>query len=298
MIDPTDKEQLKHYYEHELPEEIRGVLTQINALIGQDKNGEIFDAYMKWLVYLTDPKILQDYARQRAEAKIGDQETEDVWVTMVENYGYMSVEEFLSIAVLGLRLIYHVDYNASLGDGNPAAGHILIKNSQVLLDSLDVEHLPPVTVHGGEVYWQGEFDQASAKTHQILGEPDEAGLILESQLEKLAEKESGEPNQLTPAEQSAKAVILYRHGKLSGNLAESAQGIQTEVDNAERQFNRDRILDLALGTLKTAVNPEVKASLASRLTAIKEILLAIAYTTYHDRKGTYQYFKRQRSKAT
>lgn len=272
------KEELQKKYTQELPEELRQLLAHLSSIIGHGHSDLILDECLTWIEVVNNPKILRQYQDERAATQVSEGELE----TELSNYKEISVEQFLAIAVLGLRLIYHVDFNATADPVNAAVGRSVVLDSQTLLDLFDAGTLPQYSIHGNETDWLGEFAHTIAKTFEKIGDIEKAKEIIRTKLVEFSGKEA--QGDLTRAQKSVQGVLLYRLGQLVKDLSDQLSGVLIEKDAA--QFNQDRLVSVAAGTLVSALNPNYSADWSIRARAARESLNALWFSAKREPVGT------------
>lgn len=277
MSQPTAVE-LQNYYEDEYPEELRALLATLEAARVTRKIDEFLHIYGLLFDYIGSPDSPEDpknptrpaaLARYHLERKLAGVLPEVEWNTTLPNGARISAEEAIAIGLLGLWRIFHTYENANPHGMATEQGLNLIKRADALADAVDVKNLPPWTIHGDGIAWLSELIQDKAKTLQKIGKFPEAAVELLKSIGLIrANQTGGQP--LTPGEQSSLAVTYYRLGEVKRDVHERKIGLQLEHDNVPAQFNRDRLLTLAFGTFKSAINPQEQATLAVRTEAMAE----------------------------
>ncbi len=259
-------EQLKNYYEQELPDELRLMLSTLDALISKSDDAEFLQVLVAWSKYIgnpEDPALIRQY---RADLEKLNLSSSEVWRTELPNEQTITVEQAIAIALLGLQRIKHVGINSRKHIAVPQ-GESLIAESEQLFATLNGEAVLEVSINGGPVSWRFEKDQDSAKTYQKIGKPD---LAAEKFTEAINYLQSKSINQgITTAESSALAVLFYRLGDLKKDLFERMLGLNRERRNSEKIFNRDRLLTLAFGTFKSALSPKYPADFGLRVESVQ-----------------------------
>jgi|GEM_PF-2241148 len=289
MTDTTNREQLLLLYQNRLPDDLRLLLSNLNNLIGRDPDGAIMDAYVEWLGSEgvgVEPQLLRQYHLDRESVRVPATE---IWSTELPNRTQITVEQFLALALLGMQRIYHVHQNTLLSPSEAKMGYAILQSTKALVEDLQVDQLPQLTIHGNEIAWKAEIAQDTAKTYQRIGETDEAVIVLDAVLSEFVVKEQVLGQLLSPGERSAQAVILHRIGDLTRHLLKKIQGTHLERENAFGQFNRERLITLAFGTLKSAVDPEFDATLFTRLRALNEAMRALLRSFQKEPINTLKY---------
>ncbi len=260
----SPEEDLKTLYTAIIPDEMRTLVVSLNRLLGNDPGHKIKDAVAEHIGFAEEDVSDLEHYRQIRESNPATQN--EVWEVKLPKDRLMTVEEMLSIAMLGILRIYHVHSNKDITPENESVGEELIAFVRAQIEKLKPAELPQYTIDGNSINWPGEIAQDTAKTFANMGRPAAARDELVTELERMNAK-----GELTAGEKSTYAVILYRMGILNNNLADMVAGLKKEKEVATEQLNYKRLMYLLKKVGLAAIDPRVEGSLKMRIEALRTV---------------------------